>query len=177
MTPSNPDFRRRTQLLALAVVGVVVVCDRATKELARHYLADVPPYRAFEVMPDLVYLHLSTNDAGMFGLLAALPPGVKTPLFLALTVGFVGYLGWLLWRATPDQVGEVAPIALLLAGFVGNGLDRILYGAVIDFAVVHLPGGAVGANIADVAIFSALAWIVGGRLVRLARPTAETSEG
>ena len=170
MSEPNRGFSRRKRLVVWATLAVVVIGDRITKELARRLLEGAPPWRAVEVFPEHVFLHWTTNDAGFLGLLRALPAGTKAVFFIAATVGFVAWLGWLLYRAGPEHAHELAPISLLLAGFVGNGLDRVLHGAVIDFLVVQTEALSFGLNVADLAIFIGLLWVAAGRLRDLIRP-------
>ncbi|MCB9664458.1 MAG: signal peptidase II [Alphaproteobacteria bacterium] len=167
--PADADAgwsRRKAALLAWSG-GVVVVGDRLTKELARWRLADVQAYDAIELVPDVAYLYLHRNEVGMLGFLSGIPSGWRQAVFVAATVVFVAYLGRLLWQAGPEHEGDLRPLALVLAGFVGNGIDRVLYGGVVDFVVLHLPGLPAAANVADVAIFAGLAWW----LVRRVRPS------
>lgn len=51
-------------------------------------------------------------------------------------IAAVGLIGWWLWRAE-SRLTAVA-LGLIAGGAVGNGLDRILYGAVADFFAFHI---------------------------------------
>jgi signal peptidase II len=80
------------------------------------------------------------------------------------------WLGRWMWRETRPLT--VASLALIVGGALGNGLDRAVYGAVVDF--VHLHWGSFSwyiFNIADAAI------VVGvvGLLYESFRPAAENA--
>jgi len=92
------------------------------------------------------------NSGGAFGLFPR-----KSYLFVAVTIIAVGLLCYLLFfsglRNTLTRVG----LALLLGGSLGNLMDRLLSGAVIDFLQV---GNTPIFNIADVAIVSGAGLVV-----------------
>ena len=83
---------------------------------------------------------LNTGDAAVPWILGALAVGVS----IALVV----------WLKRADRRLVVAGLGLVLGGAVGNLLDRIQYGAVVDFVLLHYGSWAWPAfNVADSAIF------------------------
>ena len=138
------------KLLVLASSLVLVVLDQATKLAAEYYLADLPQDQARRVIKGILYLKPTENSGGMWGVLASLPAGV----FVGLSVVFGVYLVWLMLRLDRREHGYLPPLALLLGGFVGNGIDRFRNGYVTDFIYFtgYPPWLISTFNVADVAL-------------------------
>jgi signal peptidase II len=136
---------RRAGLVAAAVV----IADQVTKAaialtMVAHQTIDVLPFFA------LSYVR---NTGAAFGVLAAAPPGIRLPLFFAVTLAAVGALVSFLRRTAPDQGWLVAALGAVLGGALGNLICRVRYGEVIDFLDLHW--GALhwpAFNVADAAI-------------------------
>lgn len=141
-------------LLLFALPLVLVGCDHATKELATRHLRG---HASVEIIPRVFQLTYTENRDVGFSALRFIPLRVRRPLILA--VGAVVLLGLgLLWyhrRAAPPL--EHVAFALITAGALGNILDRLFRGYVVDFA--HLRGWPVF-NMAD-------AWLVLGALLMI----------
>jgi signal peptidase II len=127
---------------------VVVVLDQATKFLVTRFFE---LYERVEVLPvlDFTLLH---NTGAAFSLLAG-ASGWQRWFFIALA-GVVSVLlvAWI-WR-TPrgDKLLPLA-LSLVLGGAVGNVIDRVVHGYVVDFIHAHWGGAYFPAfNIADSAI-------------------------
>ena len=106
-----------------------------------------------EVLPPLLNFHLGWNTGINFGLFGGGPEVMRWVLVGVAVV----IIGWLLYWA---KTGLTRPLALLSAGAViggalGNSLDRIIHGAVIDFLNMSCCGisNPFAFNIADVGIF------------------------
>ena len=132
----------RGPLLAVAIL----VLDQATKWLA---LASLDPYQYREV-PPFFNLVLVWNRGVSFGMLNSL--GDHGPWLLTLLAGAIGafLIVWLLRETRP--LTRLA-LWLVLAGAVGNAIDRLRFGAVVDFLDFHAFGYHWPAfNVADSAI-------------------------
>ena len=95
---------------------------------------DRPPER---VIDSLWQWRYTQNRAAAFGMLSFVPESVRVGLFhlitLAATIFIISYYRQL---DEKDRVMQVT-LALLLGGALGNGLDRVLHGYVIDFIDWH----------------------------------------
>ncbi|CFX34563.1 Lipoprotein signal peptidase [Candidatus Filomicrobium marinum] len=128
---------------ALCVVAAFAL-DQATKAVA---LGASALATGVEVLPvlNLVLVH---NHGVSFGMLAGITPWWALSC-LSLTI--VGALSIWLWRAHDGLLG--AALGLVIGGALGNVLDRLRHGAVIDFLDVHLGAYHWPAfNLADVAV-------------------------
>ena len=114
------------------VATIVVALDQASKLAAEHYLAYLQPV---PVLPFLS-LTLSYNPGAAFSFLGD-ASGWQRWLFtgFALVVSVV-LIVWL--RRLPARERWMNwGLSLLLGGAIGNVIDRIVYGHVIDFIHVH----------------------------------------
>lgn len=83
----------------------------------------------WELWPEIGF-RVSENT----GIAFSLP--VPTWVTIPLTLFVILYLAYLLWR-TPQRRLTVFGLGLVLAGAIGNLIDRILYGGVTDFISVY----------------------------------------
>ncbi len=131
----------------LAAAGAIVAVDQITKlavvaTFALHESVAVTPF--FNLV--LVY-----NRGAAFSFLAG-ASGWQTILFIAIALTAAVWIVYLLQRYPRETLFCVA-LTLVLAGAVGNVIDRIRLGAVIDFLDFHAFGWHWPAfNVADSAI-------------------------
>ncbi|MEP9361035.1 signal peptidase II [Sphingomonas sp. KR3-1] len=119
---------RRTRIIALLVTALAIALDQSTKYWA---LAALGPVGGHVTLPGPVDLTLSFNQSNAFGLTPVI--GQATRWFL-MTLNFA-VAGGLLYvmLAKPLRPLMRFGLALIVAGAIGNGLDRLLIGPVIDF--------------------------------------------
>jgi signal peptidase II len=126
----------------------VVVLDQVTKFLVTRLL-DL--YERVVVLPvlDFTLLH---NTGAAFSLLAD-ASGWQRGFFITLGIAVsVGLTVWI-WRQPRGERLLPIALALIIGGAIGNVIDRVLYGYVIDFIHVHWGAAYFPAfNIADSAI-------------------------
>lgn len=112
----------------------VVVLDQATKWLV---MGAIAPFTVVEVLPNL-NLTLAFNTGAAFSFLAD-AGGWQRWLFAAFALIVTGVLvAWLLRLRAREWATAVA-LALIIGGALGNLIDRVLLGHVIDFIQVWLP--------------------------------------
>lgn len=116
----------------IVIAAVVLVADQITKLWAE---AALPAYRPVPVLPSL-NLTLSYNRGAAFSLLAE-QGGWQRWLFSGLALAVSGYLLWWLHDLRQGQRLQALALALILGGAVGNLIDRLVYGHVIDFIDVY----------------------------------------
>ena len=132
------------------IAGLVVVLDQLTKWLV---LAKMPLYQSIPVIPGFFNLTHIRNPGGAFGFMAAGSQGVRNLLFLGVAVLAMGLIVYF-YRSTPRTYPYLAAaLAGIFGGAVGNLIDRLRFGEVVDFldfylGIYHWPAF----NVADSAI-------------------------
>lgn len=102
-----------------AVLLVTVLLDQLSKSIIRIKQPDIV------LIPDILNLTFTTNTGASFGILQGMNAALLL-LSIAVIIGIIIYL-----KKNPEQLS--IPFALILAGALGNSIDRILFGAVTDF--------------------------------------------
>jgi signal peptidase II len=149
MAAAMNTVMQRTHPAAWLWLSVVVIAlDQATKFLATRFL-DL--YERVEVLPvlDFTLLH---NTGAAFSMLAG-ASGWQRWFFIGLA-GVVSVLltAWI-WRIPRGDKLLPLALALILGGAIGNVIDRLWHGYVVDFIHVHWGDAYFPAfNIADSAI-------------------------
>jgi signal peptidase II len=136
----------------LIVAALAAVADQASK-LWVLYGLDLPNKGEIEVAPflDLV---LTWNRGISYGWLQQ-----DTPLGQWLLLGFkiVAVAALLVWLAQVGTRLSALALGLIIGGAIGNAIDRVAHGAVVDFVLLHADIGGSRFNwyvfnLADVAI-------------------------
>ena len=109
--------------------GLVIMLDQTSKVLAERLLS---VHSAKPVIPGFFDLVLAYNTGAAFSFLAD-AGGWQRWFFTALAVAVSILLILWLKRLQPGENLTAIALALILGGAVGNLIDRILYGHVIDF--------------------------------------------
>ena len=131
-------------VLALAVV----VLDHLTKWMATHMLDYAQPVVLLPVL-DLTLLH---NRGAAFSFLSD-AGGWQRWFFAAIALGVSGWIAWWLRTLPAGKAWLAAALSLILGGAIGNLIDRVLLGHVVDFISVHWGRHYFPAfNVADSAI-------------------------
>ena len=148
--------------LALAVL--IFLADQFTKALILGYyrLGDSTTITSFF---NLVRVH---NTGAAFSFLAS-ASGWQRWFFTVLGIGAAVFIVWLL-RSHGGQKLFAFSLACLLGGALGNVLDRLLHGYVVDFIQLHYGGWYFPSfNIADMAITTGAVGLILDELLRVRR--------
>jgi signal peptidase II len=153
-------------LLPLLLAVLVIGLDLLTKWLV---LTRMTEFQTIPMIPGFFSLQFVYNPGAAFGMLAH-------QQWLFITVSVATVLGILYFLRHPDVKEGAAPwsMGLLLGGAVGNLIDRIRFGKVVDFLLFywrdyHFPNF----NVADIAITLG----VGLFLLQMVLMGAEKREG
>lgn len=133
----------------ISLSSLIVILDQLTKWGIVKW---VPLYDKFPVNPFINITH-QQNAGAAFSFLAD-ASGWQRWFFVILAVTISSVIGVWLWRIrTEGPVILAAGLALVLGGAIGNVIDRILHGYVIDFIQVLIFGWPFPSfNVADSAI-------------------------
>jgi signal peptidase II len=123
-----------TWKIVLRFVAFILIADQLTKFIVDQTM---PLHQSIPVIDDLFSLTYIRNTGAAFGILAGSTAIIRLPflvLFSALAIGFVV----MMLRRLPDrETGLITALAFILGGAIGNLIDRIAYGEVIDFLDVY----------------------------------------
>jgi signal peptidase II len=162
MAASRDALRRMLPWLAIA--AVVVLVDQLTKiviERAFDY-GDVKPVTSF------FNLVLTYNKGAAFSFLAS-ASGWQAHFLTAVGGAASVFIVYLLARHSHQKLFSLA-LALILGGAIGNVIDRVAYGHVVDFLDFHVGGWHWPAfNAADSAIVGGALLLVLDELLRVRR--------
>ena len=139
----------------IVLSALIVAADQITKYTAVHYLA---AHQAVAVTP-FFNLALVYNPGAAFSFLSD-AAGWQRGFFIGIALIASAWIVYLL-RRYPHQRLFALALSLVLAGAVGNVVDRVLHGAVIDFLDFHAYGYHWPAfNVADSAITCGAALLI-----------------
>ena len=131
----------------LWLIVAVFILDQLTKWFVHTYME---LYQSIPVINNFFYLTYVTNDGMAFGL--SLPGGQWSLTILSILMTFV--LGYFFWLERNSHLIIKLSLSLIISGAIGNLVDRILAGKVIDF--MHIKVGSYWEwyifNIADTSV-------------------------
>lgn len=129
----------------LVLIGVLILLDQISKLAA---VKQLRKQNGCIALPGPLYLTLLYNRGAAMGLLARRPRLLKGGVILMTAL----LLGYTLYRtALGAPAGEAVPLVLLAGGAVGNLLDRLRLGYVVDFLTLKIRKAPVF-NLADLFI-------------------------
>lgn len=137
-------------LLFGAISGAVAIIDQVTKALVLHR---IPLRKSITVIPGFFDITHVYNPGGAFGFLARHNSPLTHWLFLAAVFFALGLLIYFFHRTPKSAPFFALALSLIFGGAIGNLIDRLRIGKVVDFLDVY-----VGAyhwptfNIADSAV-------------------------
>ncbi len=145
--------------------------DQGSKFVMLH-LVDISRVRVIEVFPPLLTFRYGENRGINFGLFGDAPDVMRWVLIVFSILVVIGVLYWV--RSFRHSTLMMVSAGLLIGGAMGNVLDRLLYGFVIDFLNMSCCGvqNPYVFNIGDVFIFAgAIGLIVFEGRARPKKPT------
>jgi len=97
------------------------------------------PKRSIVFSPDFLMLRYAENPGAAFGLFRRLPPGARGPLFHLVSIGAVVLITayYLRLKGAREERWALVGLPLVLGGALGNWVDRLARGFVIDFVEAH----------------------------------------
>ncbi|WP_246191136.1 signal peptidase II [Aureimonas leprariae] len=143
---------RRT-VLDLLIVAFAVLLDQGVKALV---VATMPLGSAIELLPFLALYH-ARNEGIAFSMFAGLGDLGLAALALLVLV----FVGWLWWKTPADRRLSHFAFAIIVGGALGNLIDRVRLGYVVDYVYFHTPVWSFAVfNLADACISVGAALIV-----------------
>ena len=134
----------------MLIAGLVIVLDQITKQLV---LSSIPLYHSISVIPGFFNFTHVRNPGGAFGFMASGSVELRNFIFIGVSIIAMGLIVFF-YRSTPKTHRALAAsLAMIFGGAVGNFVDRLRFGEVVDFLDVYLGSYHWPAfNVADSAI-------------------------
>ncbi|MBF0142764.1 MAG: signal peptidase II [Magnetococcales bacterium] len=124
-------FRIDARIVSSLLGGVVLVLDQVSKHLATLHLSR----EGVAIIPGFFDLTLVHNPGAAFGLFNALPGLYRQLLLVGVALLASGVILYLLSRTTRPL--SALALGWILGGALGNLVDRLRFGWVVDFIHVH----------------------------------------
>ena len=118
-------------LIALAIV----LTDQFSKAVV---VRSMRLGQSIPIVPGYFDLTFVLNPGAAFSLFATLPDWVRNPLFIGISIAAVVLIVVYRTRYLQDNRLASAGLGLILGGAVGNLIDRVRFGVVVDFLDVHV---------------------------------------
>jgi signal peptidase II len=172
--PADTPLRPRSWIRTLAALALVTAPVLALDQWSKLYVrAHFHLYQSRPIVPHWLDLTYTLNPGAAFSLFATMPPGFRSVFFIALSIVATVVLIALMLRRTTTRSYSIA-FALILAGTIGNLIDRVARGLVIDFIYFHHASFSYPVfNVADSAITVGVALIL---LLSWLEPSADSSK-
>ena len=120
--------------IELIVIAAIIVLDLITKALVAKFMQ---LGSSITLIPNFLYFTYALNEAaafgGLFGLEKVLSPLALRIILLVITTIAIGVFCYLMYRFKDRHKLMRISLALILAGAIGNYIDRLFLGKVRDF--------------------------------------------
>jgi signal peptidase II len=143
-------FKEKKYFRMLVIVGLVVFIDQISKMIIYKVL---PLYGTVPVIPGFFNITHIQNPGGAFGFLAGHSAAWRNFVFIFVSGFAIGLIAFYYHKIPKTHLLLSCGFALILGGAIGNMIDRVRIGVVIDFldfyaGNLHWPAF----NVADSAI-------------------------
>ncbi|MCC6278353.1 MAG: signal peptidase II [Oligoflexia bacterium] len=138
-------------LLLLTISGAIIALDQLTK-LYIHTRFILNESRT--VIPGFFDITYVRNTGAAFGLLSQSHPTFREVFFTLIPLVAMGVILWIMRSTQDSQRLQVLSLSMIFGGAIGNYIDRLRFGYVIDFLDFHIQSKYhwPAFNIADSAI-------------------------
>ena len=120
----------RKAKVSLTWVAIIVIADQITKQIVDRAM---PLYHSIPVIDGFFNLTYIRNTGAAFGIFSGSAAAFRLPFLIIFSLIAIGFIVTMLRRLNRDQTGLITALSFILGGAIGNLIDRIVYGEVIDF--------------------------------------------
>lgn len=114
----------------VVLVAVIVAFDQLTKFIVDR---SMPLHHSIPIIEGFFSLTYVRNTGAAFGIFAGSAELFRRPFLILVSVVAIGFIVVMLKRLRDSEKWLVTALAFILGGAIGNLIDRVLYGEVIDF--------------------------------------------
>jgi len=141
---------QRKYLILFSLSGFIIALDLLTKNLA--YL-NLVPGEEVSLLGGTIRLSRTLNSGFAFGLIQRAPDSLRDVFFIGIPVFALVLIVLIFIKLQDNEMLTSVALTTLLAGAIGNLIDRVQYGHVLDFIRLDIFGAQFPPfNVADVSI-------------------------
>jgi len=111
-------------------VAAIVLVDQATKLLIHRSMR---LYQSVPIIDGFFNLTYVRNTGAAFGIFAGSAEVFRRPFLIAVSIVAIGVIVMMVRRLSAENIGLATALSFILGGAIGNLIDRVLHGEVIDF--------------------------------------------
>ena len=116
--------------LVFTLLVFIVLLDQLSKFIVDRTM---PLHHSIPVIENLFNLTYIRNTGAAFGILAESAASFRLPFLVLFSLLAIGLIGMMLRRLPEGEKGLITALTFILGGAIGNLIDRVVYGEVIDF--------------------------------------------
>jgi signal peptidase II len=124
----------RKWLLLIIIAVIVFAADQVTKQLV---IGSIPLNTGIEVIPGFFDLAHVRNPGVAFGMMSGSAWSFQRTFFILLSLAAMAAVLWVIYSSAGIELALLAGYCLFFGGALGNLIDRVRFGEVIDFLDVH----------------------------------------
>jgi signal peptidase II len=117
------------KLVIVCLLSIIVV-DQVSKLIVDRTM---PLHHSIPIIENFFNLTYIRNTGAAFGIFAGASARFRLPLLILFSAFAIGFIVIMLKRLSDKETGLIIALAFVLGGALGNLIDRVLYGEVIDF--------------------------------------------
>ena len=142
----------------IAYTPLIVIIDQLTKTYIDN---EMRLYQSIELLENFFNITYIRNKGAAFGMLSGADESIRIPFFLVVSAIAIAVIFYILYTYQEESKLFPLSLALVLGGAIGNMIDRLRFGEVVDFLDVHWYGHHWPAfNVADMAICIGVAFLI-----------------
>jgi signal peptidase II len=114
----------------LGWVVIILVLDQLTKMIVDRTMS---LHQSIPIIDGFFSLTYVRNTGAAFGIFAGSHEAFRLPFLILVSVLALGFVVVMLKRLRDEETGLITALSFIIGGAIGNLVDRVLYGEVIDF--------------------------------------------
>lgn len=116
--------------MVLSWVVTILALDQLTKMIVDRTMS---LHQSIPIIDGFFSLTYVRNTGAAFGIFAGSHEAFRLPFLILVSVLALGFVVVMLKRLRDEETGLITALSLIIGGAIGNLVDRVLYGEVIDF--------------------------------------------